>query len=127
MTCRLCLRDVPLIKAHIIPRPFFLKHGTDRAAPRFLSDRPDAHPKRVPIGLYDKTILCRPCDGRIGDWDHYGVDLFIRRLDSFKALTRDGDTVAFARSDFDYAQVRLFLLSVLWRAHVSSHDAFRRV
>jgi hypothetical protein len=127
MTCRLCGSDVPLIKAHIIPKPFFLKYGTDGGVPRFLSNTPGVYPKRVPVGLYDRAILCRVCDARIGDWDHYGIDLFLRHLDSFEPVKRDAETIAFSQSTFDYKLLRLFLLSVLWRAHLSTHPAFQRV
>jgi hypothetical protein len=126
MTCQLCRQDIPLIDAHIIPRPFFRPEGPS-GAPKFLSNTDGSYPKRAPIGIYDPGILCAKCDGRIGRWDEYGVELFIQSLDAFTPVIEHGDLVAFQRDTFDYSRLRLFVLSVLWRAHLSSHEMFRRV
>ena len=126
MTCQLCRQEVPLIDAHIIPRPFF-RTKEPGGVPKFLSNTDGAYPKRAPIGIYDPGILCAICDGRLGRWDEYGIDLFLQRLVDFAPVVERGEIVAFRQESFDYARLRLFLLSVLWRAHLSSHDMFRRV
>ena len=126
MTCQLCREDVPLIDAHIIPRPFFRTKEPD-GVPKFLSNTDGTYPKRAPVGIYDPNILCAKCDGRLGRWDEYGVELFVQGLGDFTPVIEGGDLVAFRQDRFDYSRLRLFVLSVLWRAHLSSHDMFRRV
>jgi hypothetical protein len=126
MTCQLCRRDVPLIDAHIIPRPFF-RTKEPGGAPKFLSNTDGTYPKRAPIGIYDPAILCATCDGRIGRWDEYGIELFTKSLDHFTPVIENGKLVAFRKDSFDYSRLRLFVLSVLWRAHLSTHEMFSRV
>lgn len=126
MTCQLCRQDVTLIDAHIIPRPFF-RTKEPGGVPRFLSNTKGTYPKRAPIGIYDPGILCATCDGRLGRWDEYGLELFLQRLGDFTPVLKGDDVVAFRQDSFDYSRLRLFVLSVLWRAHLSSHDMFRRV
>jgi len=127
MTCRLCERDVPLIQAHIIPRPFYRMSDATPSTAKVLSNRPGDHPKRVRTGFYDTGILCGPCDERIGIWDQYGAQVFVRELPTLAPQPNAERPVAFMRRTFDFARLRLFLLSVLWRAGVSSLDMFRRV
>ncbi|CAN5568592.1 hypothetical protein BH09GEM1_BH09GEM1_37980 [soil metagenome] len=127
MTCRLCKLDVPLIEAHIIPKPFFRAYGDGRRAPKLLSNSAGVRPKRVRTGFYDSGILCGPCDGRIGIWDQYGVDLLIRQLGAFQPFPSSTAPIGFILPTFSYALLRLFVLSVLWRAHITTHEAFKAV
>src|ERR1035437_1769210 len=127
MTCRLCKLDVPLIEAHIIPKPFFRAYGDGTRAPKLLSNSAGVRPKRVRTGFYDNGILCGECDGRIGIWDQYGADLLIRQLGSFQPFPNAAAPVGFIMPKFSYNLLRLFVLSVLWRAHISTHEAFKVV
>jgi hypothetical protein len=127
MPCQLCGSEDSLIKSHIIPKPFFVAYGKDDRAPRVLSNSRGVHPKRVRTGFYDSDILCAKCDQRIGVWDQYGVDLLLKELPSFEPFPHVKGRIAFMRPSFDYARLRLFLLSVLWRAGISSHPMFTRV
>lgn len=127
MTCKLCGLDLPLIDAHIIPKPFFVAYGSPTRGPRVFSNKPGVHPKRVRTGFYDSEILCQKCDGKIGVWDQYGVELFLKGLGSFQPFPTAKSPVGYVRTDFDFKRTRLFLLSVLWRAHISSLAMFARV
>jgi hypothetical protein len=126
MRCHLCEAQVPLIEAHIIPRPFFRAYGRGRG-PRVISNSPGVNPKRAPAGFYDASILCGPCDRRIGVWDQYGAELFIDGLSEFKPFPNARSPIALVRPSFDFDRLRLFVLSVLWRAGISSLPMFQRV
>ena len=125
--CLLCHITGPLVEAHIIPRPFFSIHGSAEHPARVLSNSPGVHPKRSPTGFYDRYILCERCDRAIGVWDQYGVEVFIYELEQFKPLGPAAHVTAFFRAEYDYNRLKLFLLSVLWRAGVSSREEFERV
>jgi hypothetical protein len=127
MTCQLCGRDAPLINAHIIPKPFFRTTRQKGLASMLVSNKAGERPKRSRTGVYDSHILCASCDRRIGVWDQYGVELFVHGLASFTPLSKANELIAFQQPSFDYARLRLFILSVLWRSHISSHPMFDRV
>jgi hypothetical protein len=126
VNCRLCGTKEQLIKAHIIPRPFFTARS-GRQSQKFLTNTPGVFPKRAPAGFYDTGILCAQCDRRLGVWDQYAVELFLHQFSAFVPFPDGGPTIAFTRADFDYERLRLFFLSLLWRAGVSSHPNFARV
>lgn len=125
--CLLCEMTRPLVEAHIIPRPFFAIHGSAGHPAKVLSNSPGVHPKRSPTGFYDGDILCEQCDRAIGAWDQYGAEVFIHELEQFKPVGDAAHVAAFSRAEYDYDRLKLFLLSVLWRAGVSSRDEFKRV
>lgn len=127
MRCHLCTQQRPLIKAHILPEPFFAAYGRGGGAPKLLSNSPDEWPKRLPIGFYDKSILCADCDARLGTWDQYGVEILFRRLNDLEAVYHDNELIALTRKSYDHTRLKLFVVSVLWRAGISSLRAMRRV
>jgi len=71
--------------------------------------------------------LCDRCDRGIGVWDQYGTEVFIRELKQFKPLKQGAGVIGFSRPEYDYERLKLFLLSVLWRAGASSREEFKRV
>jgi hypothetical protein len=127
MKCRLCGHERALIDAHIIPKPFFIGQKAVGQSAKVLSNLPGQYPKRLPIGVYDSTILCASCDSSLGRWDEYGVSLLLRGLSEFAPLSPGPDPIAFVRPTFDYGRLKLFWMSVLWRAGEASHDLFRKV
>jgi hypothetical protein len=78
MVCRWCNTKQRLIKAHIIPEGFFRAVGHGPEPLEVLSNTPGARPKRAPIGVYDKSILCRPCDNTFSPWDKHAQDVLLR-------------------------------------------------
>jgi hypothetical protein len=127
MVCRLCETEQRLIKAHIVPEGFFRVLRDASAVPEVYTNKPRAHPKRAPIGVYDKSILCRPCDNLFSPWDKHAQDVLLRDF-SDKTAIYDGPVKrGWTISRFDYQPLKLFFLSLLWRASVSTHDFYRRV
>ncbi len=125
--CKLCLENKELIKAHVIPEGFFRILRTGQQGPHIHTNTPGRHPKRAPIGVYDKTILCNDCERTFGAWDTYAQDLLLRGFNEGWSVRQDGKVVAYQCEAYDYAKLKLFLLSVLWRASVSSHEFYQRV
>lgn len=78
--------------------------------------------RRIPKGFYER-MLCRSCDGhRFGGWDAWARTFFRDRrskvLGFFPPLSNEA---------FEYSPMRLFLLSVLWRAGVAERREWRSV
>ena len=129
MNCKLCGADRKLIRDRVLPEAFFRigsQHGAEALV--MASSNPGIPPKRWPIGVYDPDLVCGDCEGRFRDWDTYAADLFINRFDtSIRTRVVDGETLAFVADDVDYERLKLFVVSVLWRAAASTEEYFKGV
>jgi len=125
--CKLCANKARLIDAHVIPRSFW---ETDAAQPppRMVTNIEGLFPKRIPIGVYDETIVCEPCERSFGDYDSYAAQLFLRRFNEFEEVGEgNGRSTGYVLGNVDYRLLKLFAIAVLWRESVSSHSFFSRV
>lgn len=79
------------------------------------------------MGIYDRGILCGKCDARIGTWDQYAKELLAVPLERFgdpSDLLREQSLLI---EPVDYTKLKLFFISLLWRADRSTHDFFADV
>ena len=118
MTCKLCGLNNKLIKAHIIPASFFRPLRSGQKPPLLI--RAGDYVKRAPTGVYDKTILCENCEPKFGIWDDYAQNLLIQNFQNARIVERDGDVYGYVFDGFDYDKLKLFFISILWRASISS-------
>jgi hypothetical protein len=106
-----------LIKAHIVPRVFAKDVRGSQAHNWLISVDKVRHTQ---LGVVDPDILCASCDGKLGDLDNYALKVSrrshtIRRDGLFEMLNVDGDRFA------------KFVLSVLWRASITSRREVAKV
>jgi len=127
MPCKLCGKNKKLIKAHIIPEGFFRPLRLGSAVPEIHSNTNGVFPKRSPIGIYDKNILCEKCDNYIGAWDDYAHQLLIQDFSEELAVYRENTIAAYKIDNFDYKRLKLFFLSILWRAGISSQPFYSKI
>lgn len=122
MTCRLCKRRVDLVKSHILPEFLFRpaydeKHRMKEVAlPEFRS--------RVVQKGYREELLCFSCEARFSRYENYFAKVWYGRSSQRPLIVREP---YFLISGLDYALFKLFHLSVLWRAGVSSLKNFEMV
>lgn len=85
------------------------------------------YPKRAPIGVYDQTILCEGCERLFGDVDAYA--LHILKPDPVGAIrhTHQGTLIGLEVPVYRYDLLKLFFISLLWRASVSTHPFYKRI
>jgi hypothetical protein len=95
--------------------------------PREFSTEPGVFPKKRPMGVYDKEILCARCDNFMGRWDGYAAELLCRPLESFGRLEHLETQQFFYLEGFDYAKLKLFFVSLIWRAHLTTQPFFEQV
>lgn len=99
-------------------------------APLMISGVKGQYPqKKAPIGVYDAQMLCGACEGLFQKVDNYGVDVLLRRFPHFFKPIRDpvqGD-IGFESSSCDPLQILEFLVSILYRAAMSTQPFFNRV
>jgi len=84
----------------------------------------------VQTGYYDKDILCGVCDNElIAGWERYASGLLYGKVPTghsqeFKVVPGKGTVM---QVQLHYAQFKLFVLSILWRAHISTNPFFAKV
>lgn len=137
MICQLCGLEKPLIKAHIIPEFMYADLYNDQH--RFykfsideIRDGKNLKPF-VQIGEFDKNILCAECDNeRLGSLEKYAQKLlFGQNLNADETpncTNYDLDGYEFTEcTNIDYKKFKLFLLSILWRAHITNRLKFSSI
>ncbi|WP_281228075.1 hypothetical protein [Flavobacterium aquiphilum] len=82
-------------------------------------------------GFKDSDILCAECDnGVIGNFERYACNYLYNGHDSIETETFPGDAihVPFVRyKNLDYAKIKLFFLTILWKSHLSQNPFFQDV
>lgn len=128
--CRLCGVEAPLVKSHTIPQA--LHKDTQKLEEtgefiRIYSDQYNYEPESR-TGVWDR-IVCDDCEKRFQDWDQYGIE-FVRTHRSGQTgrlIGQKSNPSAIAIDDFSYGILKLFVLSMLWRADANGQPLFRRI
>ena len=125
MTCRLCKRDAKLLQSHIIPEYFYKAVYENRPNRRFslFSSLPTAgKPRILQKGLRER-LLCCDCETKLSRFERYASLVF--RGNAGVSWKREGDLVFL--EGISYNEFKLFALSILWRAGISSLPIFSHV
>ena len=117
-----------MVRAHIIPKAFFIALNSDPRDPsKLITNKHNVYPKKSPIGVWDQDLVCEICESRIfTPLDDYAITFF-RDMDRKHELFKIDEEVAGFYAAPDYAKLKLFFLSLLWRSSVSSHDYYAGV
>lgn len=68
-----------------------------------------------------ERLLCQKCDGNLGKYDEYACELS-------KRISSERDSEAqIMKIDVDYRILKLFQMSLLWRACIASNPPFSKV
>lgn len=122
MSCALCLQEVELRRSHIIPEFLYETLYDDKHRLQVLSIIPDQSNWREQKGLRER-LLCDSCEQQLSVWEQYACGV----LKGGVPLTYRSEGSIIHISGLDYAQFKLFQLSVLWRAGASSLPFFEKV
>ncbi|CAA9581807.1 MAG: hypothetical protein AVDCRST_MAG86-3242 [uncultured Truepera sp.] len=121
--CRLCLQERELRNSHIIPEFLYKPTYDDKHRANDISVDTSTV-KFSQKGLRER-LLCGGCEGQLSVVERYFANVWYdeavipRNLDGYK-----GDTFSV---QVDYVKFKLFHLSILWRASISSLPYFSRV
>ncbi len=138
--CKLCKKTKPLLKkSHIIPDFFYVQAGLYNEkhqihkinVQRFIKDKKISF---IPTGVYDGGILCETCDNDLlGRLETYGRKVLFGGLNIQEEIIctnyrnpHDGFEYSICKN-VDYKKFKLFLLSILWRAAISTKTVFKDV
>lgn len=117
--CKLCNKPKQLIRAHIIPRHFFLEYEKEG----FYAINPsNGKMKQWQCGIYDKrNILCKTCDGDVlGEFDKEGYRVLLSEVYNHKYIEKEkGIVYHLEEKDFNFEYLRKFFIAILWKASIS--------
>ena len=125
-TFKFCGQEKKLIKAHIIPKNFYLDYKKEQ----YMSvDSLSGKFKIQQNGAYDKNILCSDCDGKIlGKFDKEGYRILFEEINKHSVKMFIDNAIYYLTSkDYNYEYLRKFFISILWRASISSLPDFRDI
>ncbi|MFK7863229.1 MAG: hypothetical protein AB8B95_03280 [Pseudohongiellaceae bacterium] len=126
MECKLTGVDGKAVKAHIIPKSFY-SLAPEEGPNIIYSTEKGEFPRRSNIGIYDSEILTVEGEVIFSPWDDYADHLLIKKRQEFEELFHQGKCVGYKIEKIDYTKLKLFALSVLWRAHITKHKFFDKV
>jgi hypothetical protein len=84
----------------------------------------DSHTSNRPTGEYDNTILCADCDNSFSPWEKYTATVLFNEP-QYKKATRNKTIMTV--QNYDYAALKLCLLSILWKMSLSAKDVFEDI
>jgi len=123
MRCALCLLVKPLQDSHIIPEFLYGVMYDEKHRYNVLSLAPDQRDRIEQKGARER-LLCRECEQKFSKLERY-ASLVLKGGGHGVDGERNGSVVSV--TGIDYAQFKLFLLSLLWRAGIAKGRYFERV
>jgi hypothetical protein len=120
-TCKLCEQQAVLKKSHIIPNAYFKKMKNKEGKLVSFDMELDTNVDLSQDSWYE-TLLCGECEGRFSVLE----TKWIGRLRHVNQAFMEGAKQV-KLPEFEYDSFRRFLLSILWRASVSTQVPFRSV
>jgi len=132
--CKLCKQEKELCNiSHIIPNHAYNILKEDDLF--FLIDKKNANKpskqKRY-TGEFESSILCKDCEMLISNYETYGYRL-IYRLDTLNienSITENENglkALVIKGKGYDYSKFKLYLLSILWKASISTRPLFSEI
>lgn len=124
MVCRLCGKNLPLVKAHIIPESFWPLNSDSRGPMAIVGDVRRGRALRSPKGPYDKGILCEKCDSEfLNIYDQHAAEALLQS----QPVPHPHSKGYMHYPSAEPMVLHGFATSVAWRASISSHEFFSRV
>ena len=121
MICALCKKNRELRNSHIFPEFLFKSFYGDKH--RFITsslddDKPPGYSQK---GMSEK-LLCGECETKFSRYEKYVSELFAGNISS-QPISKDSIKLY----GLDYKKFKIFGLSILWRADISSLKMFNDV
>lgn len=124
MKCKLTGEEGEGVRAHIIPRSFYNIDPEEKLPSKILTNVEGQYARRSHVGIYDSEIVTDQGERLFSPWDDYAKELLIDRRQEQTVMMRSGEAIGFEQKEFDFERLKLFFLSVLWRASVTSQPFF---
>ncbi|MDA3798402.1 MAG: hypothetical protein PF692_04900 [Kiritimatiellae bacterium] len=118
--CRLCKSDGKLCYSHIIPEFLFKPIYNEKHQITIVDDSKEVY-STIQKGVREH-LLCKKCEGLFEKWEKYFLELWFEELN----ITVMNEKLL-KSENIDYDKFKLFHLSILWRAGISSLPSFSEV
>jgi hypothetical protein len=116
-----------MAKSHVIPTSLYGNSLNDTLGPaKIVSDVPGKYSRKTLTGIYETNVVCHECEAMFSPWDDYANKLLIR-TEPDKIMGPQGELGAYVYQNVNYKLLKLFFVSLLWRAHHATHDMFSAV
>jgi hypothetical protein len=115
------------VKAHIIPKAFYEFPEQKEGVSKLYSNQQGTFSKKVPVGIYDSTFVTQEGEDIFNPLDNYAANLLLNKNMKLTEISKNGYIAGWTIEKYDYKLLKLFSLSVLWRAHASSRPEFSKV
>lgn len=121
--CKYCGQSKQLCSAHIIPKSFYNLQKNKR----FIGLSNDGTKDLVSCqnGFKDDNILCSDCDKKLGIYDKYAKEILYDKIPQCRRFNTP--LFLMTNEQFDYQRMRLFFISLVWRASISQQDACSQI
>lgn len=124
----MCLQNKKGVDAHVIPASFYRYMKSDNCPLEIRSSEKGEYKKRSYNGIYDNTILCKDCEKLFQEYDNYAQRLLLPNPKEAEYIVNpDGKKVGYKLNNVDYNYLKLFFVSILWRASVSTRKEFSKI
>lgn len=131
MKCKLCLEKEDIQESHIIPDAFFRfvkgkeNNGDKSEIGKYIEVSQSGN--KFAQESYAEPLLCRACEQKFSnEFESYVIELVLRNPKKVGASSSRGvKQITF--SNIDYRKLKLFQMSLLWRAAISSIDFYKYV
>ena len=125
--CKLCQKTAELQHSHIVSKFLLRENGlVGRQKSKFdivCATDPSQSELHRQDGIKE-YLLCGRCDNeKFGTWERYAREQFIGQRSPFQCAGDPG----FVWQGLEYAPMKLFFLSILWRMGVASHQFYAHV
>ncbi|MFA0425885.1 hypothetical protein AB4562_28410, partial [Vibrio sp. 10N.222.54.A1] len=129
MKCKLCLEKEDIQESHIIPDAFFRfvkgkeNNGDKSEIGKYIEVSQSGN--KFAQESYAEPLLCRACEQKFSnEFESYVIELVLRNPKKVGASSSRGvKQITF--SNIDYRKLKLFQMSLLWRAAISSLDFYK--
>lgn len=111
--CKLCLKPKELRNSHIIPDAFWRGIKTNG---QYISIELDKN--QFGQDSHTERLLCQECEVRLSQIEAYAIKLCLQNPDNIGVTINSFEKYK-KFSGVNYAKLKLFQLSVLWRASIS--------
>ena len=119
---KLCHRSRKLRRSHIIPEFLYLPLYDERHRAVKVTSAKNEKVEFIQKGIRE-PLLCQECETKISRYERYAAP--ITKAIALRLQISDIKTVT--TISVDYAQFKLFQMSLIWRASISIHPMFASV
>jgi hypothetical protein len=121
--CALCRSVEPLRDSHILPE-FVYRPSYDATHTAVELDTRRGRRGKRQKG-FSERLFCTACEGKFSRWETYFANVWLNPANIRRQKRVSSKLIQV--NELDYAQFKLFHLSVIWRAGISKHPMFDNV